>query len=347
VSGIGPAQTERGGELLEAARRGDEGAYAMLVEPHRGELHVHCYRMLGSVADAEDALQEALLQAWRGLSGFEGRGSLRAWLYRIATNTCLRAIERRRRRMLPVDFGPAAARHERPGAPLVESAWVEPYPDDLLAGGRGAVAPDARYEQRESIELAFIAALQQLPARQRAVLILCDVLGFSGAEAAAALETTPASVYSALQRAHRAVDERVPEQSQQATLRALGDAGLRTLVSAYVDAWERGDVDAVVSMLTDDALIAMPPMATWYRGREAVAWFLRGWPLAGGRPWRVLRVRASGQLAFGHYIEDEATGRFMPHGINIVALRGAAISEITAFLTPGAFALFGLPPGPL
>ena len=319
----------------------------MLVEPHRGELHVHCYRMLGSVADAEDALQEALLQAWRGLAGFEGRGSFRAWLYRIATNTCLRAIERRRRRVLPVDLGPAAAHHERPGEPLVESVWVEPYPDDLLSHGRGAVAPEARYEQREGIELAFIAALQQLPPRQRAVLILCDVLGFSGAEVAGALETTPASVYSALQRAHRAVDERVPEQSQQATLRALGDARLREIVSAYVDAWERGDVDAVVSMLTEDAVIAMPPMATWYRGREAVAWFLRGWPLAHGRPWRLIPVDASGQLAFGHYIQDGATGRFDAHGLNVLALRGDEISEITAFLTPAVFARFGLPAGPL
>ena len=234
--------------------------------------------MLGSVPDAEDALQESLLRAWRGLPGFEGRSSLRSWLYRIATNTCLKAIERRPKRLLPVDFGPAADRDERPGAPLVESVWVEPYPDEGLGGEHGA--PEARYEQREAVELAFIAALQQLPPRQRAVLILCDVLGFSGAEVADVLETTTASVYSALQRAHKAVDERLPERTQQATLRVLGDAALRDVVSAYVDAWERGDIDAVVSMLTEDAMIAMPPMATWYRGRDAVAWFLRGWPLA-------------------------------------------------------------------
>ncbi|HEY7257787.1 MAG TPA: sigma-70 family RNA polymerase sigma factor [Gaiellales bacterium] len=345
MSVIGRASTENERALLAAARRGDEGAYGLLVEPHRVELHAHCYRMLGSVSDAEDALQEALLRAWRGLPRFEGRSSLRPWLYRIATNTCLRAIERRPKRVLPVDFGPAAAPHERPGAPLVEAGWVEPYPDERLGGGGGA--PDARYEQRESVELAFIAALQQLPPRQRAALILCDVLGFSGAEVAAALETTAASVYSALQRAHRAVDERLPEQSQQAALRVLGDAALREVVSAYVDAWERGDVDAVVSMLTEDALIAMPPMATWYRGREAVAWFLNGWPLAAGRRWRLLPAHANGQLAFGHYIEDETTGRFLPHGINVLALRGAQIGEITAFLTPAAFGRFGLPAGPL
>jgi RNA polymerase sigma-70 factor (ECF subfamily) len=154
-------------------------------------------------------------------------------------------------------------------------------------------------------------------------------------------------VYSALQRAHRAVDERLPEQTQQATLRLLGDAALRDVVTAYVDAWERGDVDAVVSMLTEDALIAMPPMATWYRGREAVGWFLSGWPLADGQRWRVLQVGANGQLAFGHYIQDEATGRFTPHGINVLALRGTRVSEITAFLTPEAFGRFGLPVDPL
>jgi len=332
--------------VLEAARRGDEGAYGMLVEPHRAELHAHCYRMLGSMSDAEDALQEALLRAWRGLPGFEGRSSLRSWLYRIATNTCLRAIERRPARVLPVDFGPAAGQHERPGAPLVESVWVEPYPDERLGGGPGAAAPEARYEQREAVELAFIAALQQLPARQRAALILCDVLGFSGAEVAVALETTTASVYSALQRAHRAVDERLPERTQQATLRLVGDAALRDVVRAYVDAWERGDVDAVVSMLTEDALIAMPPMATWYRGRDAVAWFLRGWPLAAGSRWRLLPVGANGQLAFGHYIWNEATGGYLPHGINVLTLRGTQVSEITAFLTPDAFGRFGLPAGP-
>ncbi|MGH3073452.1 MAG: sigma-70 family RNA polymerase sigma factor [Gaiellales bacterium] len=331
-------------ELLDAARRGDESAYGKLVEPHRRELHAHCYRMLGSVSDAEDALQESLLRAWRGLPGFEGRSSLRSWLYRIATNTCLRMIERRPKRLLPADFGPAADHDERPGAPLVESVWVEPYPDEELGGERGA--PEARYEQREAVELAFIAALQQLPARQRAALILCDVLGFSGSEVADALETTTASVYSALQRAHKAVDERLPERTQQATLRVLGDAALRDVVSAYVEAWERGDVDAVVSMLTEDALIAMPPMATWYRGREAVAWFLHGWPLAAGSSWRLVPVGANGQLAFGHYIWNEASGRYLPHGINVLTMRGTQISEITAFLTPEAFGRFGLPAEP-
>src|SRR5712691_1834964 len=241
---------ERG--LLEAARGGDENAYRRLVEPHRGELHAHCYRMLGSVHDAEDALQDAHLRAWRGLGRFEGRSSLRSWLYRIATNTCLDVIARRPKRVLPIDYGPAADPHGGPGEPIVESVWVEPYPDEVLGLEDGLAAPEARYERRESVELAFIAALQLLPATQRAVLILREVLGFSAREAADSLETTVASVNSALQRARKAVDDRLPEQSQQATLRSLGDERLREIVDGYVDAWQRYDVDAVVAMLTED-----------------------------------------------------------------------------------------------
>jgi RNA polymerase sigma-70 factor, ECF subfamily len=330
-------------ELLEAARKGDEDAFRRLVEPHRAELHAHCYRMLGSVPDAEDALQETLLRAWRGLARFEGRSSLRSWLYTIATNACLKAIERRPKRVLPLDYGPAADPHDGPGEPLVESVWVEPYPDERLGLEGGLAGPEARYEQRESVELAFIAALQNLPARQRAVLILRDVLGFSAGEVAGALDTTPASVYSALQRAHKAVDERLPEQSQQATLRSLGDERLREIVDDYVDAWERGDVDAVVAMLTDDAVIAMPPMPTWYRGREAVAAFLRGWALAGDGPRRMVPTRANGQPAFGQYAWDAERGAFVPHGVIVLALEDERIDEITAFLTPEAFGGFGLP----
>jgi RNA polymerase sigma-70 factor, ECF subfamily len=330
-------------QLLKAARAGDENAFAALTEPHRRALNAHCYRMLGSVHDAEDALQETMLRAWRGLARFEGRSSLRSWLYTIATNTCLRAIERRPKRVLPIDYGPAADPHDGLAAPLVESVWVEPYPDAKLGLEDGLAGPEARYERRESVELAFIAALQHLPARQRAVLILRDVLGFSAREVAEALETTPVSVDSALQRAHKTVDERLPEQSQQAALRSLGDVALRDVVDGYVDAWERGDVDAVVAMLAENATIAMPPMPTWYRGREAVAAFLRGWPLAGERRWRLVPARANGQLAFAHYIWDGEKERFVAHSVNVLALRGAHIDEITAFLAPGAFGRFGLP----
>src|SRR5438876_7821889 len=237
-------------ELLEAARGGDQDAYGRLVEPYRSELHAHCYRMLGSVHDAEDALQEALLRAWRGLPRFEGRSSLRSWLYTIATNTSLNTIEKRPNRVLPIDYGPAADPHEGPGEPIVESVWVEPYPDDVLGLEDGLASPSASYEQRESVELAFIAALQHLPANQRAALILREVLGFSAKEAAEMLDTSVASVNSALQRARASVEERALEQSQQQTLRALGDDQLRAIVDRYVDAWERNDVEAFAAMLT-------------------------------------------------------------------------------------------------
>jgi RNA polymerase sigma-70 factor, ECF subfamily len=330
-------------QLLEAARAGDEHAFARLVESHRGALHAHCYRMLGSVHDAEDALQETLLSAWRGLARFEGRSSFRSWLYAIATNACLRAIERRPKRVLPIDYAPAADPHDGPGEPLVESVWVEPYPDERLGLEEGLAGPEARYEQRESVELAFIAALQHLPARQRAVLILRDVLGFSAREVAEALEMTPTGVDSALQRAHKAVDERLPVQSQQPTLRSLGDERVGRLVEDYMVAWERGDVDALVAMLTEDATMVMPPLPTWYSGREAIAAFLGGWPLAGELRSRLVPVRANGQLAFGHYVWDAEKGSFVPHGINVLTLRGARIEGITIFLTPGALATFGLP----
>jgi RNA polymerase sigma-70 factor, ECF subfamily len=335
--------------LLEAARDGDEDAYRRLVEPLQGQLHAHCYRMLGSVQDAEDALQEALVRAWRGLKRFEGRSSLRSWLYTIATNTCLSAVARRPKRVLPIDHGPAADPHDGPGKPLVETVWIEPYPDDRLAAG--VASPEARYEQRESVELAFVAALQHLAPRQRAVLILREVLGFSAAEVAASLDTTVASVNSALQRARAAIDERLPAESQQATLRALGDDEVRELAERYVDAWERGDVDGIVSMLAEDAVIAMPPMATWFRGRDGVEVFLRDFAFAqrwsgerfeaGDRRVRVVPVRASGQLAFATYRWDD--GRFRPQAIQVLALRGKRIVDITGFVAPAAFASFGLP----
>ena len=330
-------------QLLEAARAGDENAFARLVDPYRGALHAHCYRMLGSVPDAEDALQEALLGAWRGLHGFEGRSSLRSWLYAIATNACLRAIERRPKRVLPIDYGPAADPHDGPGEPLVESVWMEPYPDESLGLEDGLASPEARYEQRESVELAFIAALQHLPPRQRAVLILRDVLGFSAREVAGAVETTPAAVDSALQRAHKAVDERLPERSQQAVLRSLDDQSLREIVDRFVDAWERGDVDAVVAMLASDGAMTMPPLPTWYRGREAVAAFLEGWPLSRDRRWRVVPIRANGQLAFGKYIWNREREAFMAHSISVLTLDREAIAEITSFLGAELIPRFGLP----
>src|SRR3954468_11680117 len=248
ATATGPTPRERA--LLEAARAGDENAYQLLIEPHRSELRAHCYRMLGSIHDADDAVQDALLRAWRGLPRFEGRSTTRSWLYKITTNACLNAIARQPKgRVLPVDFGEAADPHGGAGVRPVESGWRRPYPDERLDLGDDRAAPDARYDRRESVELAFVAALQHLPANQRAVLIMREVLGFSAKECADALDTTVASINSALQRARKTVDEKLPEQSQQATLRALGDARVRELVQRYVDAWESGDVSRVVAML--------------------------------------------------------------------------------------------------
>jgi RNA polymerase sigma-70 factor (ECF subfamily) len=319
--------------LLDGARAGDEGAFERLIEAYRSELHAHCYRMLGSVHDAEDALQETMLRAWRGLPRFEGRSSLRSWLYTIATNTCLNAIEKRPKRVLPVDYGPAADPHGGPGEPLVESVWVEPYPDEIVGVEEGYAAPEARYEQREAVELAFIAALQNLPPNQRAVLILREVLGFSAEETAASLETTVASVNSALQRARKTVEERLPEQSQQQTLRALGDQEVQEIVDRYVDAWERRDVEAVVAMLADDATFAMPPMSKWFRGSEDLRAFLAGWPLSGEWSWRPLLTRANGQPALAFYSWDPVQNAYLPFALNVLTFRpDGRIADVTAFI---------------
>jgi RNA polymerase sigma-70 factor, ECF subfamily len=335
----GSAVLERG--LLERARAGDADAFTRLVEPYRAGLRAHGYRMLGSVHDAEDALQEALLRAWRGLSSFEGRSSLRSWLYRIVTNACLDVAARRPKRVLPLDYGPPSDPHDGLAAPLAESGWVRPFSDEALEDGRAI--PEARYELRESLELAFIVALQRLPPRQRAALILRDVLGFSAREVAEALEASVASVKSALQRARRAVDEQFPEQSQQATLRALGDNTLRVLVQRYIDAFERNDVDAVVALLTDDATHAMPPTPTWYSGREAIAAFYAAEPLSGQRQWRHLPTRVNGQPAVGCYSRDGDQGSFSAHVLDVLTLRGPRIAAITSFVDVDAFRIVGLP----
>jgi RNA polymerase sigma-70 factor (ECF subfamily) len=320
-------------ELLETAQGGNEDAYRRLVEPHRSELQAHCYRMLGSVHDAEDALQEALVRAWRGLSKFEGRSSLRSWLYRIATNTSLDAIERRPKRILPIDYGPPADPHDGGvGEPLVESVWIEPYPDETLGVEDGYASPDARYEQRESVELAFVAALQLLPANQRAVLILREVLGFSAQETADALDTSVASVNSALQRARATVEKRLPEQSQQETLRSLGDEKLRELVEQYADAWERNDVDTVVTMLADDAAFTMPPMARWFYGHDGIRGFLEGYSMLPDWGWRALPTTANGQAALAFYSWDAEQGARVPFAVNVLTFEGEKIKQVDAFI---------------
>jgi len=347
MSGTGALEAE----LVQAARGGDERAFGQLVERYRGELHAHCYRMLGSVQDAEDALQDALLRAWRGLPRFDGRSALRSWLYRIATNTSLDMINRRpKQRVLPIDFGPNTDPHAGPGEPLTESVWIEPYPDERLGLLDGRAAPDARYEQREGVELAFVAALQHLPALQRAVLILREVLGFSAREVADTLDTTVASVNSAMQRARKSVDELAPERTQQATLRALGDDKVKELVEEYMRAWEQGDVETVAAMLAEDACLTMPPMPTWFRGRDDVLVFLREWAFSGRaydaegrRRVRVLPSRASGQLAFATYAWDDEAQAYLPTVLQVLTLRGEQITEVTGFVSPEPFRRFGLP----
>jgi RNA polymerase sigma-70 factor (ECF subfamily) len=334
-------------ELLAAAREGDEQAFSKLVEPRRGELHAHCYRMLGSVQDAEDALQEAMLRAWKGLSRFEGRSSLRSWLYTISTNTCLNAIERRPKRVLPIDYGPAAdpgvraPKPSEPGAPIVESVWIEPYADEHMQIADGLAGPEATIEQRESVELAFVAALQHLPANQRAVLILRSVLGFSAQEVADALDTSVASVNSALQRARKTVDEKLPDESQQEALRNLDDAELRELVENYSAALEEGDIDQILALLTEDATWSMPPLVNWYRGKEAVRGFLELGPAP--LRWRHIPTRANGQAAVGCYMWDEDAGKYLSFCIDVLTLRGGKIAAVTAFIDRDVFPRFGLP----
>jgi RNA polymerase sigma-70 factor (ECF subfamily) len=331
------------GELLDAARRGDEVAFRDLIDAHRADLHAHCYRMLGSLHDAEDALQDTLLRAWRGLAGMEGRSSVRTWLYRIATNACLDAIGRRPKRVLPIDYGPPARPGEdAPDGPITEPIWIEPYPDGELEMEDGYAAPEARYERREAVELAFIAALQHLRPRQRAVLILREVLGFSAKEVAESMGSTVASVNSALQRARKAVEERLPERSQQATLRSLGDEGLREVVERFTTAFENGDVEAIQALLAEDATFAMPPHAPWYRGRDAIG---DSWLMPDGPPPRLRYVptRANGQLALGTYAIDAAGERFLPIALDVLTMRGKLIADVIAFRAPEVFSRFGLP----
>ncbi len=317
--------------LLEAARGGDEAAFGRLIEPRRGELHAHCYRMLGSLHDAEDAYQDAMLRAWKALARLDDAASLRAWLYRIATNTCLDVIAKRPKRVLPIDYGGPHDPHDGPGEPLVESVWVEPYPDERIGVADGYAAPEARYEQREAVELAFVAALQLLPGNQRAALILREVLGFSAKEVAAALDTSVQSVNSALQRARRTVDEQLPEHSQQETLRSLGDDDLKDLVERYMEAMDGGDIDAVVEMLAEDAAWSMPPLASWYYGPD-LRDFLTVGPLSGKWRWRRLATVANGQPAIGAYTWDEVEQAYLPFALDVLTLEGGQIKQVTAFI---------------
>jgi RNA polymerase sigma-70 factor (ECF subfamily) len=338
VSSASPSDAD-----LDRAREGDNDAFARLVEPLRRELHAHCYRMLGSSHDADDVLQDALVRAWRGLAGFEGRSSLRTWLYTVATRACLNAAESRSRRALPVDLGPASTEPVIADVPAAETAWLEPYAD--LGLGAAPTAPDARYEQREAVELAFVAMLQHLPGNQRAALVLFEVLGFSAAEIAAMMDTSVTSVNSALARARTVVSARVPPISQQQTLRQVGDERMRATVTAYARALESGDADLLVSLLTEDVTWSMPPLPHWYTGLAAVTAFAVAVPLHNCGEWRHSEmISVNGQPAVGSYLWDVTAAEFRPWSIDVFTMHGPRIREVTSFLEPSYFAAFGLPP---
>ncbi len=326
---------------LDAALQGDEAAFRDLVEPYHAGLHAHCYQMLASVQDAEDALQEALLKAWTRLSQFERRASFRTWVYTIATRTALDLSARKPMRVLPLDDALATGAGGAATRPVTETAWLEAYPADQFGLPAGFASPEARYELRESVELAFVAAVQHLAPRQRAVLLLREVVGFSANEAAETLGMTVAAVNSALERARAAVAQRCPDPTQQVTLRALGDSHAQTLVTRYMDALDRADLGAMLDLLVEDATWSMPPTPLWYGGTEAVTRFLVEDAFA--VRWRHAPTYANGQLATGCYIWDEDQGLYRGEVLDVLTLRGPKISAVTAFLNSAIFPSFGLP----
>jgi RNA polymerase sigma-70 factor (TIGR02960 family) len=329
---------------LARARAGDEEAFRELTEPHRRELQVHCYRIVGSAQDAEDLVQETLLAAWHGLDRFEGRASLRAWLYRIASNRCLNALRDRGRRPrelpLPSEPPPAPPEPTRVGEPI----WLEPYPDAWLEELPDPTAgPDAAYEAREAVSLAFVAALQHLPPRQRAVLVLRDVLGFRAAEVAEMLNSTEASVNSALNRARTAIATRLPAPGRaEAPLPRSPQE--RELVGRFADAFQSGDIEGVVALLTEDAWLTMPPEPLEYQGPIAIGRFLSTVPAGGAlHHIRLVATRANLQPAFGCYLEDAHAPIARAYGLMVLTLEGDRVAAITGFSDSGVFPLFGLP----
>lgn len=328
--------------LVERAREGDAAAFTRLVEPHRREIQLHCYRILGSVQDAEDALQEAMLSAWQGLGGFEGRSSVRTWLYRVATNRCLDALRSRSRR--PPE-GPMTIRGVEPPEPSGRSEifWLQPYPDVLLDEvSDPAPGPEATVESREATSLAFVAALQLLPPRQRAVLILRDVLGYRAREVASMLDGTEESVTSALKRARATLEASLPEPGSRPATPAANSPEEARLVERFVEAFSAGDVESLVSLLTDDARIAMPPMPFEYYGREAARRFFAVTSVGGPRRLSFVHTRANGQPALAAYTPDPTSGVWHSVGILTLTLSGDLIDSIVHF-EPGVLASFGLP----
>jgi RNA polymerase sigma-70 factor (TIGR02960 family) len=326
-------------DKLARARAGDGQAFAELVDPYRQELQVHCYRMLGSVQDAEDALQETLVSAWRGLAEFAERASLRTWLYRIATSRCLNSLRSASRR--PKEVGPLPEFDLPEPAGRSEVVWLEPYPDVLLQGAAGTPGPEAKYEASEAISLAFITTMQLLPPRQRAALILRDVLGFSGPEVAAMLESTDQSANSALKRARATLRRELSSPDQQPPP-APNSATEKRLVDRFTRAFSTGDVAGLVALLTEDVRLNMPPLPLQYQGRTVAERFHTVVTFRDGRTYRLIPTRANGQPAFGLYIRDTHARLLHANGLMVLSLSGARISAMTRF-DNSVLSHFGLP----
>ena len=330
-------------DLLRLAKSGDQRAFQQLTEPHRRELHLHSYRMLGSYHDAEDMVQETFLRAWRGLPSFEGRASIRRWLYRVATNVCLNALASRGRtgRVLPETYGPPTDKMPD-REPVSEVPWLEPYPDSALEGiPDGTAGPDVRYEMREAVQLAFIATIQLLPPRQRAMLLLQDVLGWSASETARLLDSSAAAVNSGLQRARATLEERLPVRAT--CVSALTCSEDRALLRRYIRAWETTDVDEFAALLHEDAMMSMPPWQQWYRGRAAIATFFAFTGRSRGHaPFRLLPTAANGQTAYAFYSRWQSPEwRF--HSIQVLQFDRNTIDRMTSFVMPALASIFGLP----
>jgi RNA polymerase sigma-70 factor, ECF subfamily len=331
--------------LIEAAKAGDDTAFRLLIDPFRRELHVHCYRMLGSLHEAEDLVQESLLRAWRRLDSFAGDASFRAWLYKVATNACLNELRRRPRRLPPPSHGPPTDPADEHMPYAAEISHLEPYPDILL-DEIGGGDPQARLIARETIELAFLTAIELLTPKQRAVLILREVVGWTAAEVAALLDTSVASVTSALQRARATI---ASAQAAAAGARTAHEQDA-SLLRRYMRAWEEADMEALAALLKDDAVLTMPPAPSWYRGAESITGFFSSFVFADPtRRIRLLATRANRQPAFAAYLWDPESERYVSYGIMVLRLEETQVAEITGFGDPDLFRFFDLPeslPGP-
>lgn len=325
---------------LDAARAGNQLAFAELLAPYRRELRAHCYRLSGSLHDADDLLQESLVRVWKGLPAFEGRSSLRTWLYRVATSACLDALEKKSARTLPMQRGPALSASQAMRPRQLDPIWLEPCPEELYADV--ATAPDARFDARESVGLAFLVALQVLPPKQRAVVVLREVLGWSASECAELLDLSIAAVNSALQRGRETLATKAPERREARV--PIADEGTRELLARYIRAWELADVPALVALMHEDATLSMPPLPDWLQGTAAIGASLQGMvltPEARGR-FRLVPTRANGLLAVAAYALGES-GDWAPSAIHLLELADGRIQSMTAFLDPSLFKPFGLP----